>query len=96
MVSGDVVDDDSEERRQRSRSTACAGPEAIPNRLDLAVSTQGDRVALTAHGHVALAGVGTLRRVDLFQPPASRLRNAVFMPDGNNMLAMSDASPGLT
>jgi tricorn protease len=58
----------------------------------LAVSTQGDRVALTAHGHVALAGVGTLRRVDLFQPPGSRLRNAVFMPDGKNVLAISDAS----
>ena len=59
---------------------------------NLAVSTQGDRVALTAHGHVALAGVGALRRVDVFQPPASRLRNAVFMPDGKNVLAMSDAS----
>ena len=58
----------------------------------LAVSTPGDRVALTAHGHVALAGVGKLRRVDLFQPPASRLRNAVFMPDGKNVLAVSDAS----
>ncbi len=59
---------------------------------NLAVSDQGDRVALTAHGHVALAGVGTLRRVDVFQPPASRLRNAVFMPDGKNVLAVSDAS----
>ena len=58
----------------------------------MAVSAQGDRVALTAHGHVALAGVGSLRRVDVFQPPASRLRNAVFMPDGRNVLAMSDAS----
>ncbi|MBC7665087.1 MAG: PD40 domain-containing protein [Caulobacter sp.] len=58
----------------------------------LAVSATGDRVALTAHGHVALAGVGTLRRVDLFEPPASRLRNAVFMPDGKNVLAVSDAS----
>ena len=58
----------------------------------LAVSTPGDRVALTAHGHVALAGVASLRRVDLFQPPASRLRNAVFMPDGKNVLAVSDAS----
>src|ERR1039457_7484661 len=36
MVSGDVVDDNTEERRQRSRATACAGPEAISNGLDLA------------------------------------------------------------
>ena len=58
----------------------------------LAVSPTGDRLALTAHGHVALAGVGALRRVDVFQPPASRLRDAVFMPDGKNVLAVSDAS----
>jgi tricorn protease len=58
----------------------------------MAVSAQGDRVALTARGHVALAGLGNLRRVDVFQPAASRLRNAVFMPDGKNVLAISDAS----
>ena len=36
VVSGDVVDDHPEERRQRSRSAARARPEAIPDRLDLA------------------------------------------------------------
>ena len=36
VVSGDVVDDDPEERRQRSRVAACAGAEAISNGLDLA------------------------------------------------------------
>jgi tricorn protease len=58
----------------------------------LDIAAHGERVALTAHGHVALAGIGSLRRIDVFQPPASRLRNAVFMPDGKNVLAISDAS----
>jgi len=57
----------------------------------LAVSARGDRVALTAHGHVALAGVGNLRRIDVFQAAGTRLRDAVFMPDGRNVLALSDA-----
>ena len=43
MVSGDVVDDDPEEWRQRSRAAARAGPEAISNRLDLAAQVaEGD------------------------------------------------------
>ena len=36
MVSGDVVDDDPEERCQRSRAAARAGPEAVSDGLDMA------------------------------------------------------------
>jgi sugar phosphate isomerase/epimerase len=36
MVSGDVVDDDTKERCQRSGPTTRAGSEAVSNRLDLA------------------------------------------------------------
>lgn len=59
---------------------------------NMAISAHGERVALTAHGHVALAGIGSLRRVEVAQEAATRLRNAVFMPDGKNVVAVSDAS----
>lgn len=55
------------------------------------LSANGERVAITARGHVATAGIGTLRRVDLALPRSSRARNAVFMPDGKSVLAICDA-----
>jgi hypothetical protein len=42
VVSGDVVDDDPEVRRQRSRAAACARPEAKSNRLDLGQVAERD------------------------------------------------------
>src|SRR5262249_24193206 len=58
----------------------------------LGIRAQAAGAALTAHGHVAPAGAATLRRVDFSQPPPTRLRSAVFMPDGRNVLAISDTS----
>lgn len=53
---------------------------------------KGDRVALTARGQVALAGVGELRRIELSLPPGSRAREATPSPDGRWVYAISDAS----
>ena len=58
----------------------------------LAIAANGERVAVAARGRVATAGTGTLRRVDIALPPASRVRGATFMPDGRQVLALSDAS----
>lgn len=63
----------------------------LDNFTSAALSAKGDRVVITARGHVATAGVGTLRRVDLALPPGSRARQAVFMPDGKHVLAICDA-----
>lgn len=49
------------------------------NHLTSAVlSAKGNRVALTARGHVALASPGPLRRVELDVPKHARARNAVL------------------
>lgn len=50
-----------------------------------------ERVALTARGRVALAGVGPLRRVEVPTPAASRARSAAPSPDGKWVYAISDA-----
>jgi tricorn protease len=42
----------------------------------------GERVAVTARGRVALMGVGPLRRVDIAVPPDDRAGLAVISPDG--------------
>ena len=42
----------------------------------------GERVAVTARGRIALMGVGPLRRVDIAVPPAERAGPAVASPDG--------------
>jgi tricorn protease len=56
-----------------------------------ALSANGERVVVTARGRVVTAGVGSLRRVDIALPPASRARDAVMMPDGRHVLAICDA-----
>ncbi|PHV11565.1 S41 family peptidase [Chitinimonas sp. BJB300] len=52
----------------------------------------GERVAVTARGQVALAGTGSLRRVELAPPAGSRLWQATLSPDGKWVYAISDAS----
>lgn len=52
----------------------------------------GERVALTARGHIALAGTGSLRRVEINLPKASRARAANLSPDGKWVYAICDAS----
>jgi tricorn protease len=56
-----------------------------------ALSANGERIAITARGRIATAGIGTLRRVDIAVPAGSRAREAVFMPDGRHILALCDA-----
>lgn len=55
-------------------------------------SPDGERVAITARGQVTLAGLGSLRRVDLAQAAGSRFWQASLSPDGKAVYAISDAS----
>jgi tricorn protease len=55
-------------------------------------SPKGDRIAVTARGHVALAGTGVMRRIDLGTGTATRLRNAIVSADGKSVFGFSDAS----
>ena len=48
----------------------------------------GERVVVTARGHVALLGVGPLRRIDIAMPAAGRARRAVLSPDGRWVYAV--------
>jgi tricorn protease len=50
----------------------------------------GDRVALTARGRLALASTGSVRRVEIALPEASRARDAVIDPDGEWVYAFVD------
>jgi tricorn protease len=59
----------------------------------LHLSPEGDRVALTARGQVFVAPVETGRFVDVTRSAKGpRIREARFMPDGKNLLTLSDAS----
>ncbi len=55
------------------------------------LAAAGDRVALTARGQVALAGLGALRRIEPELPVGSRARRAVISPDGRWLYAILDA-----
>ena len=48
----------------------------------------GERVAVTARGRIALMGVGRLRRVDVATPPTGRARDATVSPDGRWVYAI--------
>ncbi|QJR12928.1 Tricorn protease [Usitatibacter rugosus] len=58
----------------------------------VALSSNGDRIAIVARGAVATAGIGALRRVDIDLPPGARARSAEIMPDGKSVLVIADAS----
>src|SRR5690606_12215157 len=58
----------------------------------VAFAPKGDRIALNARGRVTLAGLGTLRRVDIAAAADHRLRSPVISPDGRWLYAISDAS----
>ncbi|TVR61404.1 MAG: PDZ domain-containing protein [Gemmatimonadales bacterium] len=55
------------------------------------LSPDAQRVALTARGHLALAGTGEIRRIEIPLPEASRAREAVVSPDGDWVYAFVDA-----
>ena len=58
----------------------------------VALSPKGDRVALTARGQVFVAPAKQGRLVEVTRKPGVRYRQAMFMPDGKKLLALSDES----
>jgi len=56
------------------------------------LSPDGDAVVLTARGRVAVAPVGQGRFVQASRVAGVRYRDAVFMPDGETLLVLSDAT----
>jgi tricorn protease len=57
-----------------------------------AIDPKGERVVLTARGRVFTFPVKQGRRVRLARQPGVRYRDAVFMPGGDEVLLLSDAS----
>jgi tricorn protease len=58
----------------------------------VALSPNGDRVALTARGQVFVAPAKQGRLVELARRPGVRYRRATFLPDGKGVVALSDES----
>jgi len=56
------------------------------------ISPDGDRVALTARGRLFVAPVKTGRFVRASREDSVRFSDAVFMPDGKSLLALTDES----
>jgi tricorn protease len=52
----------------------------------------GESVVLTARGRVFVAPAGSGRLVRASRAPGVRYRDVVFMPDGENLLALTDAT----
>jgi tricorn protease len=79
---------------RRRTSTSCVN--WVNNPMDYLsaahISPDGDRVALTARGRLFVAPVKTGRFVRASRKDSVRFRDAVFMPDGNSLLALTDES----
>ncbi len=58
----------------------------------VSLSPDGERVAITARGQVALAGTDSIRRIELALPDGARAREAVLGPDGDWVYAIVDAT----
>lgn len=58
----------------------------------VALSPKGDRVALTARGQVFVAPAKQGRFVEATRKAGVRYRRATFMPDGKDLVALSDES----
>ena len=58
----------------------------------VALSPNGDRVALTVRGQVFVAPAGPGRLVEASRQPGVRYRQAFFQPDGKSLVALSDES----
>ncbi|MDB6073272.1 MAG: putative protease, partial [Verrucomicrobiaceae bacterium] len=56
------------------------------------LSPSGDKLVLTTRGEVFIAPVDTGRMVELPRKTDVRYRNAVFLPDGKNVVVQSDES----
>lgn len=75
--------------RSRMRTRWLDSPTSYLNSIGFAPA--GDRVALTVRGHLAIAGTGDLRRIEIALPEASRARQAVISPDDEWVYAFVDA-----
>jgi tricorn protease len=71
----DLVSDFDQERRRLVKNPL----EYFDN---ASFAPDGERVAVTARGHVALMSLAKRRRVDVSTPSVSRVREAVVSPDG--------------
>ena len=58
----------------------------------LALSPNGDRVALTVRGQVFVAPVEPRRLIEAARPAGIRYREAAFTPDGKSLVTLSDES----
>ena len=58
----------------------------------LALSPNGDRVALTGRGQVFVAPVEPRRLIEAARPAGVRYREAAFTPDGKSLVTLSDES----
>ena len=58
----------------------------------VALSPNGDRVALTVRGQVFVAPVGQGRLIEATRRSGVRYRQATFLPDGKSLLTLSDES----
>jgi tricorn protease len=56
----------------------------------VAMAPDGERVLLSARGHLATQGVGALRRAELPQPAEGRCRQAEFSADSKNVFGLCD------
>lgn len=54
------------------------------------LAPDGERVAVTARGRIALMGVGPLRRVDIATPPTARASETAISPDGRWVYAIAE------
>lgn len=59
---------------------------------DLHISTKGEKIALTSRGRVFVAPVKEGRLVEATRKEGIRYRNALFIPDSESILVLSDES----
>ena len=74
--------------RSRARTRWLDSPMSYLSSVEFA--PEGDRVALTARGRLAVVGTGDLRRIEIPLPEAGRARDGVISPDGTWVYAFLD------
>ena len=81
----DLVSDFDQERQRLIKNP-------LEYLTDSSFSTKGDRLLLTARGHVTNVGLGKQRRIDLPVPANARARSAVFSADQRFVFAIVDTT----
>ncbi len=85
----EVIDIRLSSDRSRTRERWLDSPLDYLNSVSLA--PKGDRVALTARGRLAVASTGSVRRIEIALPEASRARDAVIHPEGDRVFVFLDS-----